>query len=256
MRPDWSPDSRRLLVPASTAAGKSGIYEVMPASGQVGAAAGPGPRPVPGGLRARSRSGCWCWPAPTTAGCGCASTTAAPSPGARWQPGRRVARGSHRPGQPACCSPARPAPACGRPIWTWLPPASARSTATGPDAATATACGRWPPMARSVYLEQLQGCAARLAPARPCQSAARQLPGSDPPIGPSGFSLAPRGDVIYVSLAEWDGADIGFMALPSESEKHRAGLVQIVDPQRKVPFGILSVKRFRAGFRITLRQFS
>ena len=71
-------------------------------------------------------------------------------------------------------------------------------------------------------MEQLQGCAARL----------RQLGRPTPPpaicldqtrrSAPTGFSLAPR-DVIYVSLAEWDGADIGFMELPSESEKHAPG---------------------------------
>jgi Tol biopolymer transport system component/DNA-binding winged helix-turn-helix (wHTH) protein len=75
---------------------------------------------------------------------------------------------------------------------------------------------------RVVYLEQLQGCAARL----------RRLGQASPPppscldqtrrSAPTGFSLAPR-DVIYVSLAEWDGADIGFMELPSESKEHVPG---------------------------------
>ncbi|MEH6417651.1 winged helix-turn-helix domain-containing protein [Pseudomonas sp. CGJS7] len=33
---------------------------------------------------------------------------------------------------------------------------------------------------------------------------------------PNGFSLSPRGDVVYLSLAKWDGADIGYMDLPEE----------------------------------------
>lgn len=33
---------------------------------------------------------------------------------------------------------------------------------------------------------------------------------------PNGFSLSPRGDTVYLSLAKWDGADIGYMDLPEE----------------------------------------
>lgn len=33
---------------------------------------------------------------------------------------------------------------------------------------------------------------------------------------PNGFSLSPRGDTVYLSLAKWDGADIGYMELPEE----------------------------------------
>jgi len=36
--------------------------------------------------------------------------------------------------------------------------------------------------------------------------------------GPSGFSLAPRSDVIYVTLSLWDGGDIGFMPLAVAAE--------------------------------------
>ncbi len=54
-----------------------------------------------------------------------------------------------------------------------------------------------------------------------CASALRRL-GDDKPLlcvdrsrrsGPSGFSLAPRSDAIYVTLSLWDGGDIGFMPL-------------------------------------------
>ena len=36
--------------------------------------------------------------------------------------------------------------------------------------------------------------------------------------GPSGFSLTPRGDAIYVTLSLWDGGDIGFMPLTVSAE--------------------------------------
>jgi Tol biopolymer transport system component/DNA-binding winged helix-turn-helix (wHTH) protein len=54
-----------------------------------------------------------------------------------------------------------------------------------------------------------------------CASALRRL-GDDRTLlcvdrnrrsGPSGFSLAPRSDAIYVTLSLWDGGDIGFMPL-------------------------------------------
>ncbi|WP_057919108.1 winged helix-turn-helix domain-containing protein [Lysobacter antibioticus] len=32
----------------------------------------------------------------------------------------------------------------------------------------------------------------------------------------NGFSLSPRGDAVYLALAKWDGADIGYMDLPEE----------------------------------------
>jgi hypothetical protein len=36
--------------------------------------------------------------------------------------------------------------------------------------------------------------------------------------GPSGFSLGPRGDVMYVTLSMWDGGDIAYMPLPVSPE--------------------------------------
>ncbi|MFC5576683.1 winged helix-turn-helix domain-containing protein [Lysobacter niabensis] len=59
-----------------------------------------------------------------------------------------------------------------------------------------------------------------------CTSALRRLGDSAPLLcvdrnrrsGPSGFSMSPRGDVIYVTLSLWDGGDIGFMPLPVHPE--------------------------------------
>jgi hypothetical protein len=62
-----------------------------------------------------------------------------------------------------------------------------------------------------------------------CASALRRL-GDDKPLlcvdrnrrsGPSGFSLAPRNDAIYVTLSLWDGGDIGFMPLTIQPEAVR-----------------------------------
>ncbi|HEY1142061.1 MAG TPA: winged helix-turn-helix domain-containing protein [Lysobacter sp.] len=59
-----------------------------------------------------------------------------------------------------------------------------------------------------------------------CASALRRL-GDDKPLlcvdrnrrsGPSGFSLTPRNDAIYVTLSLWDGGDIGFMPLTMQPE--------------------------------------
>lgn len=59
-----------------------------------------------------------------------------------------------------------------------------------------------------------------------CASALRRL-GDDKPLlcvdrnrrsGPSGFSLTPRNDAIYVTLSLWDGGDIGFMPLTIQPE--------------------------------------
>jgi hypothetical protein len=59
-----------------------------------------------------------------------------------------------------------------------------------------------------------------------CASALRRLGDASPLLcvdrnrrgGPSGFSMSPRSDAIYVTISLWDGGDIGFMPLPIEPE--------------------------------------
>lgn len=77
------------------------------------------------------------------------------------------------------------------------------------------------------YVEQLQGCAAslrRILPAGPdaptsCMDQTRRS-------AINGFSLGgPRGDVAYVALIEWDGADIGYMELPEEPKAFVPGWI-------------------------------
>ncbi|WP_460732484.1 winged helix-turn-helix domain-containing protein [Lysobacter tyrosinilyticus] len=63
-------------------------------------------------------------------------------------------------------------------------------------------------------------------PTADCASALRRLGDAESLLcvdrnrrnGPSGFSLAPRNDAIYVTLSLWDGGDIGFMPLTMASE--------------------------------------
>lgn len=68
------------------------------------------------------------------------------------------------------------------------------------------------------YLEQLQGCAASLRRIVPADTAAvASCMDQTRRSAINGFSLGgPRGDVAYVALIEWDGADIGYMELPEE----------------------------------------
>ncbi|MGO4776250.1 transcriptional regulator, partial [Lysobacter sp. 2RAB21] len=67
------------------------------------------------------------------------------------------------------------------------------------------------------YLDQQPTCLAMLR-----RIASPQLPPSvlcldqSRRSAPNGFSLSPRGDTVYLSLAKWDGADIGYMDLPEE----------------------------------------
>lgn len=69
---------------------------------------------------------------------------------------------------------------------------------------------------RIYYLERQPECASvlrRLGDAKPLLCVDRNRRN-----GPSGFSLTSRGDAIYVTLSLWDGGDIGFMPLQMEPE--------------------------------------
>lgn len=67
------------------------------------------------------------------------------------------------------------------------------------------------------YLDQQPTCLAMLR-----RIASPELPPSVLCLDQSrrsainGFSLSPRGDTVYLALAKWDGADIGYMDLPEE----------------------------------------
>jgi hypothetical protein len=43
----------------------------------------------------------------------------------------------------------------------------------------------------------------------------------------NGFSLGgPRGDVAYLALVDWDGADIGYMELPKDTKEAVPGWIK------------------------------
>lgn len=218
--PVWSPDSHRLLVTGIDASGKSGIYEVMPASGQAIRL------PVP----VRDPAEAVYVPDPNRllvlAGAGDGRLQLALFDRST-QPWRRVSSlddVSHVQlditGQRLLFTRQTRAG-----LWQVdLNLAASSVRQVDGDGPAPDRYRLWNVAAdgQVVYLEQLQGCAARLRqlgrPSPPPASCLDQTRRS----APTGFSLAPR-DVIYVSLAEWDGADIGFMELPSESEQHAPG---------------------------------
>lgn len=68
-----------------------------------------------------------------------------------------------------------------------------------------------------LVLERTPGCASSLRrlgePEQPvCIDARRRA-------GPNGFSVAPDGSAIYITISLWDGGDIGFMSLPIAPEE-------------------------------------
>ena len=212
--PDWSRDSRRLLVVGNGDAG-FGLYEVTPASGQVvrlptpeadvvQALYVPGDDSrvlvVAGGDEGRlqlrlydRRTRPWQQLATVT---DVAVARVDPA-------GQRVLFA--RPGQPG--------------LWQADLTLSAGSVrqidANVPEVARYRA---WTVAAdgRVYYLERQPECASalrRLGDAKSLLCVDRNRRS-----GPSGFSLAPRSDAIYVTLSLWDGGDIGFMPLPLEPE--------------------------------------
>ncbi|QSX79508.1 winged helix-turn-helix domain-containing protein [Agrilutibacter solisilvae] len=66
---------------------------------------------------------------------------------------------------------------------------------------------------------------------RDCASAIRRLGDDSAPVcvdrqrraGPQGFSVAPRGDAIFITVSLWDGGDIGYLPLPSPPEEAGPG---------------------------------
>ncbi|MFC3552343.1 winged helix-turn-helix domain-containing protein [Lysobacter cavernae] len=73
------------------------------------------------------------------------------------------------------------------------------------------------------YLERRHNCAASLRRIVPADTAAPRCLDQGRRSAINGFSLSPRGDTIYLALAEWDGADIGFMELPPEPKAFAPG---------------------------------
>jgi Tol biopolymer transport system component/DNA-binding winged helix-turn-helix (wHTH) protein len=212
--PDWSRDSQRLLVVGNGDNG-FGLYEVVPASGQVVRLPSPEADVVQalylptdpgrllmvagleeGRLQLRlydRRTRPW----------RLLSAVADVAVARVDETGRRVLFA--RPGRPG--------------LWQAdfdLSPASLRQVdAEVPEVARYRA---WSVAAdgRIYYFERTPDCASvlrRLGDEKPLLCVDRNRRS-----GPSGFSLAPRNDAIYVTLSLWDGGDIGFMPLSVPTE--------------------------------------
>ena len=216
--PDWSADSRQLLV-----VGRAWAH---------------------GGLRSRhamnacnlcrSRPNSRCRPVWRVAGavvCGRArcrpahpveSVRPQHQPGAGW-PSKGCRRRAST-AVAACCSPAWPQVACGRPTPRCRRAACSRSAMTGP-AAGDTGPGPWPATLASVT----SALRARVAPPS-CASCPAARAGTLPGCGTAqrnGLSASADGRDLFVAMAVSDGADIGVMRLP---ERPRAvpGVLQVV----------------------------
>lgn len=73
------------------------------------------------------------------------------------------------------------------------------------------------------YIDQQQDCLALLRRIGPEATGAPLCLDQSRRSAMNGFSLSPQGDVIYLALAKWDGADIGFMDLPQEPKTFAPG---------------------------------
>ncbi|WP_342316090.1 winged helix-turn-helix domain-containing protein [Lysobacter sp. FW306-1B-D06B] len=77
------------------------------------------------------------------------------------------------------------------------------------------------------YMERLQDCAASLRRIVPSDTAPPRCLDQTRRSAINGFSLGgPRGDVAYLALVEWDGADIGYMELPKETTDVMPGWIK------------------------------
>lgn len=216
--PEWSSDSRRLLVSGSVPGGAPGIFEVTPASGQVSrlpipigdplqAVYLPDPEQVlvvAGAVAGRPRLILFDRSTPV------------------WQPlaaindvsrvqvdhaNRRLLFSRHSRGG----------------LWQAaldLDPASVRQVSPLPNAANYR---MWEvdDRGRIMFIEQREECATWLQPA------AGDAPGrclyAEERSSRLGFSLAPRNGPIFITPAVYDNADIGFMELPPERQSFVPG---------------------------------
>lgn len=212
--PDWSPDSRRLLVVGDGEAGP-GLYEVAPAGGQVMRLSAPVPDVVQalylpgeegrllvvgGADEGRLRLQLYDRRSTPWQALAAIDDVAVARIDATH---RRVL--FTRPGQPG--------------LWEADMNLSATSVRQVDAAVPEVARYRAWSVARDgriYYFDRTADCTSalrRLGDAAPflCVDQNRRS-------GPSGFSMSPRGDVIYVTLSLWDGGDIGFMPLPVRPE--------------------------------------
>lgn len=74
------------------------------------------------------------------------------------------------------------------------------------------------------YLERREDCSSALRQIAPVQAGEGRCLDQTRRSAANGFSLGgPRGDVAYLALVEWDGADIGYMELPKDTASELPG---------------------------------
>lgn len=224
-RPAWSADSRRLLVTGLDPQGRGVLQEVTPASGQVMTLQVPDPDPLQGQYT----------PDPNRLLVLSANEDGHPqlrlydrsrSP---WRSLARIDGVSHfQVDGPR-----------GRVLFTrltesglWeagLDLSAASVRRIDPTQPTADRYRLWSVAADGEvrYLEQLQGCAASLRRLAPGETGPGRCLDQTRRAAVNGFSLGgSRGDVAYVALVEWDGADIGFMELPHDTRASMPGWIK------------------------------
>jgi len=223
--PAWSPDSRRLLATGTDSHGRGVVQEVMSASGQVATL----PLPDADPLQAQY-----------TANPDRIMVLAASQDGA---PQLRLYDRSTRPwrslGQIDGVSDFEVDSPRNRILFTrlteaglWeaaldLSPTSIRRVSTTEPTADRYRMWTVTPAGEVRYLERLQDCAASLRRIVPADPAPPRCLDQLRRSAVNGFTLGgPRGEVAYLALVDWDGADIGYMELPKETAEVVPGWIK------------------------------
>jgi Tol biopolymer transport system component/DNA-binding winged helix-turn-helix (wHTH) protein len=223
--PAWSPDARRLLVTGTDRAGKAVVQEVMASSGQVAALPIPDPDPLqaqytpdPNRLLVLAANGD-----------GLPQLRMYDRSTTPWRSLGRVDGVSHfqvdGPRNRILFTRLTEAG-----LWEValdLSAASIRRISASDPTADRYRLWRVAPDGAVRYVERLQGCAASMRRIVPADTAPPRCLDQTRRSAVNGFSLGgPRGDVAYLALVDWDGADIGYMELPKDTKEAVPGWIK------------------------------
>ena len=223
--PAWSPDSRRLLATGTDSQGHGVVQEVMAASGQVSTLPLPDADPLQAQYAADPNR---------------LLVLAASPDGA---PQLRLYDRSAKPwrslGRIDGVSDFEVDSVRNRILFTrlteaglWevaldLSPKSIRQVSTTEPTADRYRMWTVTPAGEIKYLERLQDCAASLRRIVPADPAPPRCLDQLRRSAVNGFSLGgSRGEVAYLALVDWDGADIGYMELPKETAEVVPGWIK------------------------------
>jgi len=223
--PTWSPDSRRLLATGTDAHGRGVVQEVLAASGQVATLPVPDADPLQAQYSTHANR---------------LFVLAASEDGA---PQLRLYDRSSRPwrslGRIDGVSHFEVDGPRNRILFTrlteaglWevsldLTAATIRRVSASEPTADRYRMWRVAPDGEIRYLERLQDCAASLRRIVPADGGQPRCLDQLRRSAVNGFSLGgPRGEVAYLALVDWDGADIGYMELPKETAEVVPGWIK------------------------------